>query len=316
MTANAILVANTEWAPEPWAAPIRAADPTRPVFIWPDVPDPDAIAYALAWKPPPGVLADLPNLRAIFSLGAGVDHLIFQPDLPDVPIVRVVSDDLTERIVEWVVLQVLMHHRQQRSYDALQRARRWKELPQAAAHDVRVGIMGMGVLGRAAATALLPLGFRVAGWSQKGAPTAGVETFAGAAQRHAFLARTDILVCLLPLTAETRGILSMPLFRKLATDGPLGGPVVINAGRGGLQVESDIVAAIETGILRGASLDVFEHEPLDAASPLWGFDNVVITPHCAAFSSPAALAPKILRQIEAFEAGGPLMNLVDRDRGY
>ena len=316
MTANAILVANTEWAPEPWAAPIRAADPTRPVFIWPDVPDPDAIAYALAWKPPPGVLADLPNLKAIFSLGAGVDHLIFQPDLPDVPIVRVVSDDLTERIVEWVVLQVLMHHRQQRSYDALQRSRQWKELPQAAAHDVRVGIMGMGVLGRAAATALLPLGFRVAGWSRQGASVTGVETFAGAAQRDAFLARTDILVCLLPLTAETRGILSMPLFGTLARDGPLGRPVVINAGRGGLQVESDIVAAIETGILGGASLDVFEHEPLDAASPLWGFENVVITPHCAAFSSPDALAPKILRQIEAFEAGGPLMNLVDRERGY
>jgi glyoxylate/hydroxypyruvate reductase len=316
MTANAILVANTEWAPEPWAAPIRAADPTRPVFIWPDVPDPDAIAYALAWKPPPGVLAGLPNLRAIFSLGAGVDHLIFQPDLPDVPIVRVVSDDLTERIVEWVVLQVLMHHRQQRSYDALQRARRWKELPQAAAHDVRVGIMGMGVLGRAAAAALLPLGFRVGGWSRQGASVTGVEMFAGAAQRDAFLARTDILVCLLPLTAETRGILSMPLFRKLAKDGPLGRPVVINAGRGGLQVESDIVAALENDILGGASLDVFEHEPLDKASPLWTFDKVVITPHCAAFSSPAALAPKILGQIEAFEAGGPLMNLVDRERGY
>ncbi len=316
MTANAILVANTEWAPEPWAAPIRAADPTRPVFIWPDVPEPDAIAYALAWKPPPGVLADLPNLKAIFSLGAGVDHLIFQPDLPDVPIVRVVSDDLTERIVEWVVLQVLMHHRQQRSYDALQRLRQWKELSQAAAHDVRVGIMGMGVLGRAAAAALLPLGFRVAGWSRQEASVTGVETFAGAAQRDAFLARTDILVCLLPLTAETRGILSMPLFRKLAKDGPLGRPVVINAGRGGLQVESDIVAALENDVLGGASLDVFEHEPLDKASPLWGFESVVITPHCAAFSSPAALAPKILRQIEAFEAGGPLMNLVDRERGY
>ncbi len=316
MKANAILVANTEWDPLPWAAPIRAVDPERPVFVWPDVPEPEAVGYALGWKPPPGVLAALPNLKVIFSLGAGVDHLIFQPDLPDVPIVRVVNSDLTERITEWVVLQVLLHHRQQRAYDRLQRERTWKELPQPAAHEVRVGIMGMGVLGRAAAVALNPIGFQIAGWSRRGTPMDGVEMFAGHERLDAFLARTDILVSLLPLTDETRGILAMPLFRKLAKDGPGGGPVVINAGRGGLQVETDIVAALDAKILGGVSLDVFEVEPLPAASPLWATDNLVITPHCAAWSSPAALAPAILRQIEAFEAGEPLQNLVDRSSGY
>ena len=211
---------------------------------------------------------------------------------------------------------MLIHHRGQRLYDRQQRERVWKERSQPAAHEVRVGIMGMGVLGAASAKALASLGFRVAGWSRRPASVAGVESFAGVEGLDAFLKRTDILVCLLPLTGATRGVLSTPLFEKLAHDGPPGMPVLINAGRGGLQVEADIVAALETGILGGASLDVFEAEPLDAASPLWGMDTVVITPHSAAASAAAALVPGILRQIAAFEAGGPLANVVDRKAGY
>jgi glyoxylate/hydroxypyruvate reductase A len=295
---------------------VAAGDPDRPVFVWPDVPEPGQIAYVLAWKPAPGALAGLTKLKAIFSLGAGVDHLIFRSDLPDVPIVRVVDPDLTGRMTEWVVLQVLTHHRRQRLYDRQQRERIWKERAQAAAHEVRVGIMGMGVLGRASAEALAGLGFRVAGWSRRGSPVAGVESFAGAGQFDAFLRRTDILVCLLPLTAETRGILALPLFEKLARDRLPGMPVLINAGRGGLQVEADIVAALERGILGGASLDVFATEPLTPSSPLWNMDNVVITPHAAAASAPSALVPGLLAQIAAFEAGAPLTNLVDRAAGY
>ena len=316
MTRPAILFAITGWDPAPWVDAARAGDPERPVHLWPDVPEPDKIAYALAWKPAPGALAALPNLKAIFSLGAGVDHLIFRDDLPAVPLARVVDPDLTERMVEWVVLQVLIHHRRQRLYDRQQRERLWRERSQPAAHEVRVGIMGMGVLGRASAKALAALGFRVAGWSRHGAEVPGVEGFAGVDQLDAFLKRTDILVCLLPLTDETRGILAMPLFETLAHDGPRGMPVLINAGRGGLQAEADIVAALESGVLGGASLDVFESEPLDAASPLWGMDNVVITPHAAAASMPSALVPGILRQIADFEAGAPLINLVDRKAGY
>ena len=316
MTKPAILFAITGWDPVRWVDAVRAGDPARPVFVWPDVPEPESIAYALAWKPAVGTLADLPHLKAIFSLGAGVDHLIFRNDLPDVPIVRVVDPDLTGRMVEWVVLQVLIHHRGQRLYDRQQRERMWKERSQPAAHDVRVGIMGMGVLGAASAKALASLGFRVAGWSRRPASVASVESFAGADELDAFLRRSDILVCLLPLTDATRGILSLPLFEKLAHDGPPGMPVLINAGRGGLQVEADIVAALESGILGGASLDVFEAEPLDPASPLWGFDDVVITPHCAAASTASALVPAMLRQIADFEAGAPLTHVVDRKAGY
>ncbi len=316
MTKPAILTAITVWDPAPWVAAVRAGDPTRPVFLWPDNPQPEEIAYALAWKPAVDALTGLPNLKAIFSLGAGVDHLIFQSGLPDVPIVRVVDPDLTGRMTEWVVLQVLIHHRRQRLYDRQQRQRVWRDRRQPAAHEVRVGIMGMGVLGAASARALAALGFQVAGWSRRPAPLPEVERYAGMDQLDAFLKRTDILVCLLPLTAETRGILSGSLFEKLAHDGAPGMPVVINAGRGGLQVEADIVAALDSGTLVGASLDVFETEPLDAASPLWGMDNVVITPHCAAASAADALIPAMLKQIAAFEAGAPLTNVVDRKAGY
>lgn len=316
MTKPAILFAITGWDPAPWVDAVKAGDPERPGFVAPDVPDPASIAYALAWKPAAGVLSELRNLKAIFSLGAGVDHLIFQSGLPDVPIVRVVDPDLTERMVEWVVLQVLIHHRRQRLYDRQQRERIWKERSQPAAHAVRVGIMGMGVLGKASATALTGLGFRVAGWSRHGTSVPGVESFAGVDGLDTFLKRTDILVCLLPLTAETRGILALPVFEKLAHDGPPGMPVLINAGRGGTQIEADIVAALKNGVLAGASLDVFETEPLAVSSPLWAMDNVVITPHAAAASTAEALVPAMLRQIADFEAGKTLANLVDRKAGY
>jgi glyoxylate/hydroxypyruvate reductase A len=237
-------------------------------------------------------------------------------NLPAVPVVRIVSDDLTGRMTEWVVLQVLMHHRQQRRYDRLQRERRWHELRQPPASDVRVGIMGMGVLGVSAAKVLVSLGFKVAGWSRRPKTLPGVESFHGDSGLDPFLARTDILVTLLPLTPETRGILSMPLFAKLARDGALGGPVLVNAGRGGLQVEADIVRAIDEGVLIGASLDVFEIEPLDPGSPLWAMDNVVVTPHCAGWSDPMELSRQIMEQVAAFEAGKPLRNVVDRAASY
>jgi glyoxylate/hydroxypyruvate reductase A len=313
----AILIATGPWDAEPWAKAVRAAEPDRPVEVWPEIADASAVRYVMAWKPPEGVLRGFPNLRVIFSLGAGVDHIVFQKHLPDVPIVRLVNPNLAERMTEWVTLQVLIHHRRQRAYERLQAERRWHELRQPAAGEVRVGIMGLGVLGRDAAEVLVRLGFQVAGWSRRPASLAGVECFRGEAGLDPFLARTDILVCLLPLTPETRGILSMPLFRMLARDGALGkGPIVVNAGRGGLQIEADIVAALTSGVLAGASLDVFETEPLDPMSPLWSFDDVVITPHCAAWSEPGETTRIILKHIEAYEAGAPLENLVDRAISY
>ncbi len=314
-TLPGVLVASGHWDPEPWAAPFRD-DPRRPLFIWPKLDDTALVHYVLAWAPPPEAFLGLPNLKAIFSLGAGVDHILGKAALPDVPVVRVVDPDLTMRMTEWVTLQVLLHHRRQLAYLRQQAAHRWHEIPQPVAKDVRVGLMGLGELGMASAAVLVSLGFDVAGWSRTPKELSGVETFSGDPGLTPFLARTDILVALLPSTPATRGILNRDLFARLAKDGALGGAVLINGGRGALQVEADILAALEAGDLIGASLDVFEKEPLSPASPLWDRPDVVITPHVAATSDASVLADGIRRAILAFEAGLPLRNLVDPGRGY
>ncbi len=291
--------------------------PDRSIVDAKEEADPDTtdVEYAVVWQPAPGMLASVPGLKVIFSLGAGVDHLFHDTGLPDLPVVRFVDPDLTGRMVEYVVLQCLMHVRQQRHYDGFQRKRQWKELEQPAAHAFRVGILGFGHLGQACARGLLALGFQVNGWSRSGRAMDGVASFDGSGLDD-FLAQTDILVCLLPYTAETRGLLNSGLFSRLARNGPFGAPVLINAGRGGSQIEDDIVAALEDGTLRGASLDVFQQEPLPADSRLWNFNNVVITPHAAAVSNADALVTYVKRQIEQFEADGSLENIVDLSRGY
>jgi glyoxylate/hydroxypyruvate reductase A len=313
---RAILLAVTGLDPRPWAERMRALAPQRGIYPWPQRPSDAAdIAYACAWHAPHGLFACLPRLQAIFSLGAGVDHVLADPELPDVPVVRIVDPDLTMRMTEYVLLHVLMHHRRHRLYDTQQRARVWHEHEQAPASAVAVGVMGLGVLGRDAALALARLGFRVAGWSRTAKTLPGVETFHGDDGLDAFLRRTEILVCLLPATPATQGMLKLELIRKLKRDGAAA-PYLINAARGALQVDADILAALEEGSLAGATLDVFASEPLPAASPLWRHPKVTITPHNAAASDPRALVANVLRQIERFETGLPLEHVVDRARGY
>jgi glyoxylate/hydroxypyruvate reductase A len=315
--ASAILVAVTGWDPGPWFRQFRASAPERDIRLWPDqTGDPADIAYACVWKPPHGLLGEFPNLKAIFSLGAGVDHLIGDPTLPDLPVVRIVDPDLTMRMTEYVVLQVLMIHRRQRMYDAQQAERRWQDHDQWPASAVAVGIMGLGVLGSDAAQILRRIGFNVAGWSRTPHTIAGIETFHGPEGLEPFLRRCEILVCLLPHTAATEGILNLHLFRMLKRDGVLGGAYLINAGRGMLQIDTDIVAALDEGSLAGATLDVFPVEPLPAASPLWSYPKIAITPHNAAASDANALASSVVRQITRFESGEPFEHVVDRRVGY
>lgn len=283
-----------------------------------DEPDPSRVRYAAAWKHESGALAPYRGAKAIFSLGAGVDHLLVDRALPaGVPLARTVDPDLTNRMSEWVVLHVLLHHRQQRLYDYQQFEKLWvDDQYQPAAKDVRVGIMGLGVLGRDAARKLTVMGFDVAGWSRSPKTVPGVVSFAGRDGLKPFLARTQVLVVLLPLTEATRGILNAELFAGLARDGHAGGAKLINAGRGGLQVEADIVTAIEHGVLRAATLDVFETEPLPKTSELWHHPAITITPHNAAISDPASVAASLAARIEAHENGQPLDHLVARDKGY
>ena len=261
-------------------------------------------------------LAACSNLKAIVNLGAGADRLLADPDLPRVPVARVAHADLTMRVTEYVVLHVLMHHRRQRLYAAQQRERLWRVHEQPVAGDVSVGVMGLGVIGSHACGALARLGFKIAGWSRTPKALDGVATFHGPAGFDAFLARTEILVCLLPRTRDTEGILNLALFRKLKRDGAAGGAFLINAGRGQLQIDADIVAALDQGTLTAATLDVFPQEPLPPESPLWTHPKVTITPHNAGDISPQAFAPQVIAQIERFERGLPLENVVDRARGY
>jgi glyoxylate/hydroxypyruvate reductase len=313
-----LITGGTEnWAPGRWRERFKRVCPDRVVALIPDdVVDPPLVKYAAVWKPAPGALRLYPNLKVIFNLGAGVDAVMADKTLPDVPLVRVAVDDLTGRMTEYIVMHVLMHHRRQGYYEESQRNRVWAPKLQWAASALRVGIMGMGVLGRDAAEVLSLMGFDVAGWSNTEKSIPGIQSFAGEAQLGDFLARTDVLVCLLPLTPATRGILNRQTFDRLARDGKLGGPVIINAGRGGLQVEDDIIAALDDGTLSAATLDVFHAEPLPASSPFWSHPRVTLSPHNAADTDPDSISVYVAEQIAAFERGEALKNVVDRGTGY
>ncbi len=306
------------WPVDIWSKAMRKAAPALDVRVWPNAMGRIAdIEYTAAWLPPPGVVKSLPNLKVIFSLGAGVDAILKDPTLPkDIPIVRVNEPDLTARMTEYIVLQVLLHHRQQRRIDANQKRKVWDSFPTHAASDMGVGIMGLGVMGAEAAERLRDLGFKVAGWSRTRKRIDGVRCYAGAAEFDSFLRRTDTLVSLLPATAETDGIINRDTIRKLSRKGPFGAPIVINAGRGSQQVEADILASLEAGELHAATLDVFQSEPLPVSSPLWSHPKVTVTPHCAADSDPEVICAYVARQIERHRAGQPLDNVVDRTRGY
>lgn len=313
MEKGRILLALTGIHPLRWRELLSAE---REVVLEPNGAGNPSITYAVVWKQRPNLLSSLPNLRAIFSIGAGVDHIFADPTLPDVPVVKVVADNLTQYMTEYVVWRVLDHHRQGMLYRAQQQKKIWHEPQQRPAGDISVGIMGLGTLGRAAASVLLSLGFPVNGWSRSDRPMEGVSTYAGEAGLIPFLNATDILVVLLPLTPQTHGIINHGVLKELRKRNGLGGSVLINAGRGRLQKDADILRALDDGTLKEASLDVFEVEPLPKTSPLWSHPKVFVTPHAAATSDPVHLAPIMLRQMDAFERGEALENVVDRDAGY
>ncbi|QIG48843.1 glyoxylate/hydroxypyruvate reductase A [Nordella sp. HKS 07] len=313
----ALLYLINSWSVAEWTEAMRRLAPDLDIRTWPEIGNQADITYSVAWLPPANVLRSLPNLKVIFSLGAGVDAILKDPTLPDdVPIARVNEPDLTMRMTEYVVLQVLMHHRQQRRMDESQRQRRWDSFATHSASAMSVGIMGLGVLGSDAARKLASLGFKVAGWSRSRKSIPGVECFAGPQEFDSFLERTDILVSLLPHTPETTGIINRDLIARLSRKGPFGAPILINAGRGKQQVESDILAALDSGALHAATLDVFETEPLPEASPFWSHPKVTVTPHMAADSDPDTISAYVLRQIRRHQAGEPVENIVDRSRGY
>lgn len=298
--------------PAQWLPELRAAMPDLEVRVWPEIGDAAEVDYAIVWKPPAGMLAHLPNLKVIFSLGAGIDAMLRDPTLPvDVPLVRMVDLSLTEGMIEYVAEQVLAIHRQARTYRLQQAAGQWQQHDQPLARDIAVGILGLGTLGSAVARALKGLNFQVAGWSRSPKAVDGVDGYAGAGQLDAFLARSHILVCLLPLTAETEDIMDRRLFAALPR-----GAWVISAGRGHQLVDADLVAALDSGHLGGAVLDVFRTEPLPADHPFWRHPKVVLTPHIAASNNARYATLRLAEQVARFERGEPMEDVVDRSRGY
>ena len=308
----AILFKSTPVSTARWQPFLTAAWPQRDLRFWPEVGDKAEIDYALVWHPEPGLLASLPSLKLIVSLGAGVDHVLRDPELPpDIPILRLVDPHMTEAMSEYVVFQVLRLHRQDITYSNQQAAAEWCEHAQKNAAARTVGILGFGQLGQDAGKKLQALGFQVAGWSRSAKGVLGFATYAGADGLDALLAHSEILVSLLPMTPETEDILDARLFARLPR-----GAGLINAGRGRHLVEADLLAALDSGQLSGAVLDVFREEPLPAAHPFWSHPRIVVTPHVAAETHPPTAAAIIAQAIDDFEAGLPLANLIDRQRGY
>ncbi len=297
-----------------WPAALRARLPDLEVRVWPALGDPGEIDYALVWRPGADLLTRLPALRIIFSLGAGLDHLLNERVRlpPGVPIVRMVDPALTEGMSEYAVYMSLRFHRRMGEYDAQQRERVWRVLtPQPRAGERCIGVMGLGEIGGDIAVKLAGLGFDVSGWSRSPRKLENVRTLHGEAGLAAMLERSQILICVLPLTGETRGILNRDSLGRLPR-----GSYLINAGRGAHLVEDDLLSLLASGHLAGAALDVFEREPLAPTHPFWDHPRIVVTPHAASLTNPETAAVNIVDNIRRQRAGQALRNLVDPVRGY
>ncbi|HEV3178725.1 MAG TPA: glyoxylate/hydroxypyruvate reductase A [Stellaceae bacterium] len=295
-----------------WLAELRKHIPELEMRIFPELGNPKDIDAALVWKPQPGLLASLPNLKMIASLGAGVDHLLEDATLPrHVPIVRLIDPYMTEAMSEYVLTQVLRLHRQDFAYRAQQRERVWRELPQLNASERRVGVLGLGELGSDAARKLAVLGFKVAGWSRRERRSPGIESFHGPEGLIALARRSEILVCLLPLTRETTGILDGRLFAAMPR-----GAAIVNAARGRHLVDADLLVALESGQLSAAVLDVFVEEPLPTEHPFWRHEKIIVTPHAAAATHAPTAAAGVAENLRRLADGRQLINIVDLAHGY
>jgi glyoxylate/hydroxypyruvate reductase A len=274
---------------------------------------PEDIKYFSGFRPEPGFLKTLPNLKAVFSLGAGVDGFLRDPEYPKhLPLVRFVDPTLMHEMAQYVTMHLLIAHRNQRRFDEAQRQGKWDQAMLARpSRDTRVGVLGLGDIGSAIATSLLPFDFQISGWSRSRKTIPGVKSYAGASELPAFLAQCDYCVCVLPLTDDTRGIMNAKLFAQLPK-----GAFVINVARGGHLIEEDLIAALDSGHLGGAVLDVFQTEPLPADSPIWKHPKITLTPHIAGITDPRAALDYVADCVIRCETGKPLDHVIDFSKGY
>lgn len=291
-----------------WMAALSAAAELVEIRRWPEDGDALEIDYIVAWQHPPGFLGRFPNVRAIFWIGAGVDRLMADPELPQVPVVRMLDNSLSVGMSEFVAERVLHYHRRMPQYAEQQRQQIWRPLATPLARERTVAVLGLGEIGRACATTLAGLGFRVRGWSRSPRELTGVETWTGPLAE--LLPGCDILVSVLPLTPQTREILDRAAFKHLE------GAWLVNVGRGGHLVEADLIPALDEGRLAGATLDVFDTEPLPAGHPFWSDPRIVVTPHASAVTDPVSAGAAIVANLRRALAAKPLQGVVDRSQGY
>lgn len=294
-----------------WQKLIAQAAPDIEFRIWPDMGAAGEIRFLAAWEPAPELIATLPNLEAIFSIGAGIDQFDMRHIPPHVSVVRMLEPGIAEGMVEYASFATLALHRHMLHYVEAQRQARWAPMKLVPAAQRRVGVMGLGNLGQSVLKALRPLGFPLSGWSRSPHSIEGVACFAGTENLSAFLAGCDILICLLPLTGETRGILCRETFDLLPE-----GAAIVNAGRGGHLKEQDLLDALDSGRLSGAVLDVTEPEPAPADHPFWHHPRILMTPHVASMTQAEGAAQALIDNVRRHRAGQPMLGLVRRDLGY
>ncbi|MGF6723475.1 glyoxylate/hydroxypyruvate reductase A [Paraburkholderia sp. GAS41] len=293
-----------------WAARFAQLAPELPFRIWPDIGDPAGIRYLAAWQPD-DLAQTLPNLEIVFSVAAGVDQFDLTRVPAHLPVVRMIEPGIVDGMVEYVTEAVLAVHRDLFDYALQQRGRVWKPLPVRTAATRRVGVLGLGMLGTAVLERLRLFGFACAGWSRSPREIDGVQCFAGEATLDTFLARCDVLVCLLPLTDATRGLLGQRVFDVLPA-----GASLVHVGRGPQLVTADLLDALASGQLRNAVLDVTDPEPLPASHALWDHPRVRITPHVASATQPDTAVDAVLDNLRRYRAGEPMRGAIDRTRGY
>jgi glyoxylate/hydroxypyruvate reductase len=294
-----------------WARVFAEAAPEIEFRVWPETGDLAAVEYLIAWQPPPGLLASLPNLKILFSSGAGVDQLDLSAVQPSVPVVRMVEPGIANGMVEYVTLSVLALHRNLINYIRAQAASVWQPLEVAPASARSIGVMGLGLLGQTVLERLGPFGYSRCGWSRSPKQIPGVACYAGTQTLEQFLGLCDILVCLLPLTAATRGILDRRLFSALPR-----GASLINVGRGGHLDSQALLEALDSGHLSAAILDVCDPEPLPPSHPFWSHPRILLTPHIASMTQPETAALVVLENIRRHRRGEPLRHEIDRRKGY
>ena len=294
-----------------WARLFAERRPDLPFHVWPETGDPAAVRFLAAWQPPPDIATAFPNLEVLFSVGAGVDQFDLGALPPELPVVRMVEPGIVGGMVEYVTFAVLALHRDLPAYLEQQRRGVWQPIRVWPASRRRVGVLGLGELARAVLARLAGFGFALSGWSRTPRGIPGVDCHAGPEGLPAFLSGCDILVCLLPLTDGTRGMLDRRLFAALPE-----GAALVNAGRGGHLVQQDLLEALEAGRLSAAVLDVAEPEPPPPGHPFWTHPRIWLTPHIASMTQPETAVEAVLANLERHERGEPMAGVVDPARGY